>query len=900
MNDLFTLNEPRALLMLAALIPVLAIGALGVRARPRDRGRIAASVVLRCLIIALVVLALAGLQLIVRGGPLNVVYVIDESASLDEAARQAAHSYVSRAIAAKGPDTSAAVVRFGEYAVVDRAISGDAGWQPGGAQISEVATDIGGALQLAVALFPEDGNRRIVLLTDGRETVGDAVSSARQAGASGVEIDVVPLGSASENEVSVREVSAPQEVPAGQRHEVRVLIATTSERDATLILTDNGSQVGERTLRLTSGPNVVSFDLEAKEQGFHRFEARLQSVDDRFSQNNAASGFTVVKRPPQVLVVASDKADADPLMAALKSSAIEAHFAPPEGMPRRLSNLAEYDAVVLSNVSSERLGLDGQESLEAFVRDLGHGLVMLGGDVSFGAGGYLRSTVERMLPVSMDVRATEQRASLALAFVLDKSGSMGRCHCGGAQQFDPSMRTEFGISKIELAKQAIVKAADLLKPTDQVGVIGFDLQPHWLSLLQPLGEGGSVGLQKSLQPVEAKGETNMYAGLQAAVDVLKDADAQLRHIVLIGDGWTQQGDFSQVLDQIQNNNISLTTIGAGEGPGALMQELADKGGGQYYRAEDINSLPDIILKETVRLAGAYYVEEPTDPIAARAHPILRGVDSAYPTLQGYNATTLKTSAELILSASNGDPILAQWQYGLGRTVAWTSDAKGRWARDWVGWGDFGRFMGQLVGWTFPRDVSPGLALTYNVARGAALATRDVSIRIESADADGRPRNGLQTTLILTSTNAISATIELTQESPGVYSGIASGLQEGLYEARVTQNEQISGLPVAAQTSGFIVPYPNEYALVDNAPEEAGALLRTVAGLGNGRTLMLDNPAASLSPTRVEQPRRIPLWPWLLAAAALLFPLDVAIRRLNLGLRSITRTRAGGDEERRAA
>jgi Ca-activated chloride channel homolog len=900
MSELFTINEPRALLMLLALGLVVAIGVLAVRARPRDRERIALSTVVRCAIIILVVLAVAGLQFVARGGALNVIYLIDESASVNATDRQAARNYVASAVAQKGREGAVGVVRFGEFAVVDRAASGETVWTPGDKVVSEVATDIAGAIQVALALFPEDGNRRLILLSDGQETGGDAAAAARRAGASGVEISVVPLGAAAENEAAIRDVSAPAEVPAGQQHDVRVVIQSTSSRQATVVLTDNGAPAGRQEVVLAAGQNVVTFSQKASEQGFHRFEATLETIDDHFSQNNTAAGYTVVKRPPQVLVVASEDSDAKPLLAALESTGVEAKQVSPDGMPRRLANLAEYDAVVLSNVSAERLGEDGQESLEAYVRELGHGLVMLGGDVSFGAGGYLRTTVERMLPVSMDVRATEQRGSLALAFVLDKSGSMGRCHCGGAQQFDPSMRTEYGFSKIELAKQAIGKAVDLLKPTDQVGVIGFDARAFWLSQLQPLGASGGAGLKQSLQPIQALGETNMYGGLQTAVDALKTSDAQLRHIVLIGDGWTQQGDFSLVLEQVEQNNISLTTVGAGDGPGALLRELADKGGGQYYRANDVKTLPDIILKETVRLVGSYYIEESTDPVAVRGHPIIRGLDAALPPLLGYNATTLKPSAELILAAPNGDPILAQWQYGLGRTVAWTSDAKGRWARDWVSWPDFGRFMGQAISWTFPRGASPGLALGYTVERGGEPGTRDLRIRLESTDADGLPRNGLESSLVITTGTGVRTTHAFEQISPGVYTARVSGLAKDTYEAQVTQVDPVSKLTVATQSTGLIVPYADEYLLQPDGAARAQALLTGIAEYGRGTILTMQDPGASLAPAQVEQPRRVPLWPWLLAAAVLLFPLDVALRRLNLGWRRGSKPEEGTTDLKKVA
>src|SRR5207237_8719069 len=178
--------------------------------------------------------------------------------------------------------------------------------------------------------------------------------------------------------------------------------------------------------------------------------------------------------------------DATPLKQALQASQVRADVVAPDSMPSKDEVLSAYDAVVLANASAESIGVEGQQALQRYVRDLGHGLVMLGGDLSYGAGGYLRTPIEEALPVSMDVRTSEQRATLAMTFVTDKSGSMGRCHCGGQTKFNPAMRTEFGVSKIEIAKQAIANAAAVLNSTDKVGVVGFDESAHWLADMQDM------------------------------------------------------------------------------------------------------------------------------------------------------------------------------------------------------------------------------------------------------------------------------------------------------------------------------------------------------------------------------------------------------------------------------
>jgi uncharacterized membrane protein len=890
--DTFQLAEPKALLLLATLPVVVALGLLSARARPRDRARIRASVVLRSLILILLALALAGLQWVTTGGPLSLVLLVDESASVSQASRDAAYDYVRQALQAMGPDDRAGIVLFGDHAVVARAVSGDREFQPFGDHPASTATNIAEAIQAGVALLPEGGSRRLVLLSDGAETIGEAREHARLAGLAGVQVSVVPIGGESQNEVAVDRVVSPETIPTGQRFDVQVLLSSTSERSVTVRLFDNDQPVGEQSAQLKVGNNAVRFSVKPDQEGFHVFKASVTATDDRYVENNEATSFTMLRKPPSVLIVAGSPADGEPLRAALEASDIVASVVSPDAMPRREENLIEYDAIVLANTSAEKVGADGQQLLQRYVRDLGRGLVMLGGESSYGAGGYLRSPIEEVLPVTMDVRTTEQRSSLALAFVTDKSGSMGRCHCGGAQTFNPSMRTEFGVSKVEIAKQAIAKASAVLNSTDQVGVVGFDEAPHWLINVQPLAALSGGKLEADLKPVTAEGNTNMFAGLQAAVDELKRTDAKLKHIILLSDGWTRQGDFTALLNEMDAQNVTLSTVGAGQGSADVLRTLADRGGGRFYAAEDVSTIPDVFLRETVRLAGSYYVEQPFKPLLTKVSPITKGLDAAgLPRLLGYNGSTLKPAAELILKSPDGDPILAQWQYGLGRSVAWTPDVKGRWATDWVTWPQFSQFAGQMVGWTLPRAASPGLESTFTAAGSQSAEGQDVGVRIESTDIAGVPRNFLSTSLVITATDGTTATAPVFQQSPGIYGGVVKKLRQGVYEVRIEQRELPSGKLVASELTGLAVPYPSEFRVAIGGTAEADALLRDVAQLAGGKELSLLQPAQALTHDIVTQPRAVPLWPALLSLAAILFPLDVAIRRLSIGRADWRRARA---------
>jgi hypothetical protein len=454
------------------------------------------------------------------------------------------------------------------------------------------------------------------------------------------------------------------------------------------------------------------------------------------------------------------------------------------------------------------------------------------------------------------------------------------------------------VSKVEIAKQAIAKAASVLNSTDRVGVVGFDDTAKWLVNMQPMANLGNGVLEDTLKPVAAEGNTNLHAGLQEAVTELEKTDARLKHIILVSDGWTRQGDFTSILNEMDAQNITLSSVGAGQGAADVLRLLAEKGGGRYYAAEDVTSIPDVFLKETVRLVGSYYVEQPFKPQLARASPILNGLDpGSLPSLLGYNGSTIKPNAELVLKSPAGDPILAQWQYGLGRSVAWTPDLKGRWAMDWVKWAQFSRFAGQLVGWVLQTQQSPGIESVFSQSPGLATAGQDVGVRVNSVDATGAPRNFLLTTVAVSSTTGLSTTVSALQQSPGVYGGTVKDLKQGVYEARIEQRDLTTGSVVANQSTGFVVPYASEYVVSPDDARASADLVADLVQLGNGRRLDVASPAAAVAHDVASQPRPVALWPWLVALAALLFPLDVAVRRLSISFNVRRLFRRGAGESR---
>lgn len=854
-------------LWLLLLIPLAVVAArVGRQRLPPVRHRV--SLLLRILILLLVILGLAGAQLVRTVDELTTVFVVDASDSVAPEEQARAEVFIRDALRSMPSGDRAAIVVFGAEALVERLPSDDRLLArleslPGGGH-----TDIAAGLRLAMALFPEDTQKRIVLLSDGQENRERARLEADLAAARGIEIDVVslspPVGNA---EVLLSALDAPASVRVGQRFDLKAVVESTVATTARLRLFDERGLLEQHDVTLQPGTNRFAVPVTAEAQGFHRYQATVEATDDTRPQNNQAAAFTIVHGPPRVLVVAQRATDADPLVAALRAAHLNPTRVGPEALPTDLTALASYDAVVLVNVPVRALPKGGMEALRAFVRDLGHGLVMVGGEESYGAGGYLRTPVEETLPVRMEVRSRTDEPNVALVVAVDKSGSMGRCHCDSPN----GPREASGVPKVDIAKQAILEAGSVLGPFDFVGVVAFDEQARWA--LETQQDVTPETLESAIAGIAADGGTNILAGLDQAFRSLQAVDARIKHVILLTDGWTNASGFDALVEQMHQQGITLSVVAAGRGSAAYLQRLAQEGGGRYYPAASLNDIPRIFLKETIRAMGRYIIEQRFRPVPAVPSPILTGFDAAaLPPLRGYNGTSPRPAATVALLSPEGDPILAHWQYGLGRAVAWTSDLSGRWAAEWLDWDGFAGFAAQLVSWTLPSPQDEMLAAEVQLEGDQALIT------VEAVDRNGRPRNFLDTRAKLIAPDRSTREVELPQVAAGRYQGRVDLSQPGAYLIQVQQSR--GEQPVAVRTLGLAIPYSPEYRVL--SPNTG--LLNDLGRITGGHELT--DPAQAFAHTLAAVERARPAWFWLLLLAALLFPLDVAVRRVLVTRRDL--------------
>jgi uncharacterized membrane protein len=819
---------------------------------------------IRILLAMLVVLSLAGLQSVWADDRLAVVFLLDLSDSVGSLQKERALAFVEAARAGMRPSDRAGLVVFGREALVEESVSlGEPlqSWDAIASIPRTDGTDIASAVRLGLALFPEATQRRLLLLSDGKETLGDSAAAAQLARAYGAYLDVMPLGGQPGPELVVESLETPSQLYPAERFDLVVRVHANTAVLARIQVFADGELVAQQDVDLRVGDNTFALSLAAGEPGFHRYHVQVVPLapagsSDTFYQNNNLGAYSLVRGEPRVWLVSRDPAESANIRAALEAAGFALDETPPAYLPSDLAGLASYNAVVLVNTPARALTGRQMAALQVYVRDLGRGLVVVGGEESYGVGGYFRTPLEETLPVNMALQDQERRPSLALLFVIDKSGSMASPGSAGAQP------------KIELAKEAIARAVELLGPVDRAGVIAFDNMAGWVAELAGLGDGDL--LLEAVGSLRASGGTDIYAGVSLAAEAMAGESARLRHVILLSDGGANPQGIQEMVQTMHDGGTTLSVVAIGQGYAPFLTGWAETGGGRFHETDDAESIPQIFAEEAALATRAYIIEETFAPRLGTGSSILTGL-SPLPPVHGYVGTSLKSTARAALTTAQGDPLLASWQYGLGRAVAWTSDAKGQWAVDWVRWPGFARFWAQAVRWTIVEVGARGLDLS--VQHEGELARLVADLRA----ANGAYLDGFEVAATVVGPALVTHTLALRQTAPGRYEAVFAPEAEGVYLFQVSAQGQGLG---TVGSAGFVRPYADEYRSSGPDPDA----LAQLAASGGGQ--VVTDPVAvfrhDLPPVRATRE----LWPWLLTLAAVLLPLDVGIRRVTMTRRDL--------------
>jgi len=787
---------------------------------------------------------------------LNVVFLLDHSDSVSLVARERAYRFVAEAVKHLKSGDRHEVIVFGEEAVVDQPLSNRPSVDRPKAVVSGRGTNIFQAMQLALATVTPGHANRLVMLTDGRQNAGNALAGAQAAKDARADIFYVPAPLTFTQEVVAEAMLLPQEVKYGEPFQAKVVAWSLKETQARLSLFRNGEFLGSQIVRLTAGKNVFAYRQALDQSGIHVYQAALDVEGDTIEDNNRAVGTVVVRGRPQVLLADRDRSHASSLAAALRSQNIEVTVVEPPGIPKDVAGLQKYDGVVLSNVSSLKLTRPQMAQIRDYVRDHGGGLMMIGGEESFGLGGYYRTPVEEALPVTMEVKQKVEIPSLAVVLSIDRSGSM-------------AMSTDEKVTKLDLAKEAAHLVVDLLDERNEVGVMSWDTEFIWDSPMRGARDKGAI--HHAIATIKAGGGTDGYPALKESYQILFDRPALLKHVIFLSDGQMTRGDFAGLLRRMAKDKITVSTVAIGKDADVqLMVDIAKWGKGRFYYTEDSQTIPRIFTLETQLASKASLVEQPFKPqLTAPNHEAMQDINwKAVPPLGGYVATTVKQNAELVLMSHQEDPVLATWRYGLGRAAAFTSDAKSKWGVLWLRWGDFNKFWAQLTRWTLRSGSrSDTTAIVQRIDQTGEVV-------VDAVDGKGEFINFLDSQIGVVAPNRERSVVDLEQIGPGRYRGRFPAPQEGVYLVGMAQRK--AERVVGSQLAGLVVPYAQE--LRDLGVDET--LLRELAELTGGSALQ--EPQDAFLKLRRRSRIAVEIWPWLVGIVALMMVPDIALRRVGPG------------------
>lgn len=796
--------------------------------------------------IVLIILFLLGLQLDLNAKKTMTIFVVDLSASTGYEEDEI-EAFVSDSLRDQGEDDLVGIVTFGRDASVQSSPKEVIVFNGFETVVNEHFTNISGALIYADALLEAGYKKRVVLITDGYENMGQSEQYLKSIPDKEMSFLIKSVEIQNFPEVQVTEVNLPKEVSENQQMDVTVSIYSNVETTALLQVYADDTVTFSTDIDLKVGMNQYVYGDQVDLKGMVSYHVEIVPEIDTFRDNNALGAFTKVTDKPYIMMVVDDPLKGDYLSNIL-GDVVYVDKVHTDNLAQNMENLIQYDGFVMVDVSAENLSSDFMNSLKDLVQYQGKGLLVTGGDNSYGPGGYFDTPIETILPVEMTIEPKEETPNLGLVLVIDKSGSM----TGG----------QYGVSKLELAKEAAIRGTDVLEENDYLGVIAFDDTTKWVVEMEKAED--KADLQDAIATIVPGGGTAILGPLANAVEALKETDTKLKHIILLTDGQAERNGYDPILQDMENSDITISTVAVGRGSDIeLLERLADEGEGRFYLTDEFSNIPTIFAKEAF-IAGEKYLNHVTfTPEYQDYSEILSGIN-AVPALNGFVSTKIKTTSKLILKTLDDDPVLASWQYGLGRTVAWTSDVDGLWSTDWLNHPSGNQMFRNIFGWMIQSDINRSFDVVTNYEDGLAF------VRIEGESLSDYTEASINGTILTPEGEVRDIVLEAIK--PGVYQGDFEPEGEGVYlfDGVITVDGQDSVL-----SNGIMVGYSPEYDFSISYPLTA----EKIALLSGGQVITEPGQVFSSSVPSIKgiyDLSRLCLW-----LALFTFLMELVMRKTNL-------------------
>src|SRR5262245_7222539 len=825
----------------------------------------------RLALLLLILLALCGLAIKLPSRNGTIVVVADRSLSMPqgaEATQKEAIDLIGRAMTS---DDRLAVVSFGQSAAIER--SPQTGTFAGFTnEVERDASNLTEAIEKALALIPQNSPGKILVISDGRWTGKEPAMAASKAAARGVTIDYRSLQRSTANDLAVAQIDAPITVTPGEAFMITAWVKSPFQQEIAYELRRGGQILAAGKTNAGGGLNRLTFRDLAGEPGAQGYTIRVSGVqnsgDDPVPENNSAKALVGVQGPRPLLVVATSQNSG--LARLLAAGGMKVRVAAPEDCDWSLDSLAQYSGVLIENVPAEKITVRGMESINSWVSEAGAGMMMTGGKHAYGPGGYFKSPLEAVLPVSMELRQEHRKLALAIVVAMDRSGSMGAPVGGGR-------------TKMDLANLAAAQVLDMLSPMDEFGVVAVDSASHIIAELQKVDKNNGVR-NRILRVDSGGGGIFVFEALTTAADMLLKAESGTRHIILFSDAADSEepGKYRELLQQCEQSGVTVSVIGLGKPTDVdadLLRDIARRGGGQIFFTERAEELPRLFAQDTIIVARSMFLDQPA-PIQFTGGLItLTGKQfTGLPSVGGYNLTYLRPKANLaaVTTDEYKAPVVASWQAGGGRVLNYLGEADGQYTGAMAGWKDAGDFFTSLARWV-AGDTSnlPGnMLLTQDVKNGVARIELHLDPERDESGATSLSLNELPKVTTLrgvSGSKPSSEKAEMRWESADTLE-IDIPLRGNETALSTVDVPGAGRLPLSPMT----LPYSPEYKPVSGEEGES-ALARIAQATGGKERVDLSGVWKDLP----RLPRLIELSPWLLMLAILFLLIEVLERHTGL-------------------
>ena len=840
---LIRFTQPLFLILIPIFIAIIVLNFFYIGRRNKRNIKF---VVLRCVIGTILLLILSGFQIHWTNKLTTTIFLVDVSDSMSSH-KSSIEQYIIETMYSKPNHNQVGIVVFGKNTSVEQFVSEKNMFTGFSSRPIVSSTNIEAALNTGIAMLPLHSAKRIVLITDGEENAGSFQNLTTSMQGQSIDFQVMLMDENNDPEVYIQNLRVPDKIGIGESFQINVEVMSNIACDATIYLYGGRTLKGSEKIKLQKGNNNFIFTDIQNELGMKHYKVVIEADEDSILINNEYLAFTMVDTKPRLLVVEGKVGEGKEFEKILTSLGVDYTIGSPSIVPSTMAELNEYKGICLLNVYANDLNKGFMNNIESYVSEYGGGVIAIGGDNSFALGKYKNTPLEKVLPVDMELKGEKEIPKMAIALVIDHSGSMS---------------DSIGMfNRLDIAKEAAVEVLDTLRDIDDIGVLGFDHTYTWFAKIQSASNKAEV--EDAIYSIPLAGGTSIYPAVNEAADELLKNDAKIKHIILLTDGLDGHTDYDDLIEKMNEGNITLSTVSIGDDSDVdLLKSLAERGNGRNYYTDIDTNIPRIFAQEIFLSVRSYLVNKEFYPIVVNESIIFKGVtEHGLPPLLGYIASTPKANSKVLLESDEEDPILSIMQYGLGRTVAWNSDMTNEWSRYFSGKELNQNLWNNIIDWVVTNTTNQSSYVTVSSSGGIVqLEYNTDDFHIDS-----------KVSVISTSEDGIRQEIELMAIAPGKYEGQMEFDTRGIYSLSIKESQGdnvINSISTAAA-----IQYSREYQFNQNR----GIFEDTVKLMGGSFITMEDNVF-----TRLEREYgKVNPANALLVLSIILFMIDIIARRFQI-------------------